>query len=509
MAPSLSLSLSHRLLPLPPFHIPRPFFYSSTVINYFFQQFLSESFLLRVSDHLRPTGMEGGGIVHSLSVNLLNVLLLFMTLHGSYCSPLDYLKSFGIMDTRTDAFLTEISPSAAPQPLLPLLAPSPLTPFTNNTIPKLSGLCALKFSSVESMMSIASIDCVGVFAPFLANVICCPQLEATLAVLIGQSSKDTNMLALNGMLAKHCLLDFEQILVGQGASDYLQEICSIRPTNLTAASCPVNDVNEFESTVDASNLLASCEKIDLVNECCNQICQNAISEAARKLALKAYDLLSTDKSHALSDHSTRVSDCKVIVHRWLARKLDPSHAKNILRGLSNCNINKVCPLVFPDMGSVTKACGNGLSNRTACCRAMGSYVSHLQKQSFITNLQALNCAASLGIKLQKVNITENIYSNCHISLKDFSLQESGCLLPSLPSDAMFDKISGVTFLCDLNDNIPAPWPSTPLVPASSCNKTVKIPALPAVASGQSGRQDNYYMFHKLLATSVVVLMIVL
>uniref|UniRef100_M1BD12 Uncharacterized GPI-anchored protein n=1 Tax=Solanum tuberosum TaxID=4113 RepID=M1BD12_SOLTU len=61
---------------------------------------------------------------------------------------------------------------------------------------------------------------------------------------------------------------------------------------------------------------------------------------------------------------------------------------------------------------------------------------------------------------------------------------SGCLLPSLPSDAVLDQSSGISFVCDLNDNIPAPWPSLSHLPVSSCNKTMKIPALPAAASGQ-------------------------
>lgn len=82
----------------------------------------------------------------------------------------------------------------------------------------------------------------------------------------------------------------------------------------------------------------------------------------------------------------------------------------------------VCPLVFPKVSPVLKGCGNGMSNQTACCNTMASYVSHLQKQSFTTNLQALDCAASLGMKLQKANITKNVYNLCHISLKDFSLQ---------------------------------------------------------------------------------------
>ncbi|KAK8607832.1 hypothetical protein V6N13_023282 [Hibiscus sabdariffa] len=36
--------------------------------------------------------------------------------------------------------------------------------------------------------------------------------------------------------------------------------------------------------------------------------------------------------------------------------------------------------------------------------------------------EALDCATSLGLKLQKYNITKDVYSLWHISLKDFSLQ---------------------------------------------------------------------------------------
>lgn len=53
---------------------------------------------------------------------------------------------------------------------------------------------------------------------------------------------------------------------------------------------------------------------------------------------------------------------------------------------------------------------------------MDNYVSHLQKQSFITNLQALGCATSLGQKLQNMSVKTNVYSLCQITLKDFSLQ---------------------------------------------------------------------------------------
>lgn len=87
-----------------------------------------------------------------------------------------------------------------------------------------------------------------------------------------------------------------------------------------------------------------------------------------------------------------------------------------------CVLFSVCPLEFPDMKYVADACGNAISNKTACCLAMESYVTHLQKQSLVTNLQALDCATALEMKLRKSNITKDVYGLCHISLKDFSLQ---------------------------------------------------------------------------------------
>ncbi|KAJ0790804.1 putative uncharacterized GPI-anchored protein-lke [Helianthus annuus] len=164
----------------------------------------------------------------------------------------------------------------------------------------------------------------------------------------------------------------------------------------------------------------------------------------------------------------------------------------------------VCPLVLPNVRPVAQGCGDEISNHTSCCNAMGSYVSHLQKQSFLTNLQAINCAASLGHKLQKENITNNVYNLCHVNLQDFSLQGSGCLLPSLPSDATFDKYSRVSFICDLNDHIPAPWPSVSHPAPSSCNKTVKVPALPAATSGQRGLYADAVMFLLVYAMTFIL-----
>ncbi|XP_062152254.1 uncharacterized GPI-anchored protein At1g61900-like [Alnus glutinosa] len=443
----------------------------------------------------------------SCSLTLQLALFLLLCLCETHSAPFIDIKESLLMETKVNALAPDISPSADSQPFLPLLSPSPLIPFTNSSVPKLSGLCALNFSASESVMSITATDCWASFAPYLANVVCCPQFDATVVIIIGQSSEYSRSLALNKTHAKHCLSDVEKILESQGANDNLQKICSFHPENLTEFSCPVTDVDEFERTVDSSRLMVACGRIDPVNECCDQVCQNAILDAARKIALNG--MSNTDGFPVSLEHSTRIDDCKNIVLRWLASKLDPSSANSVLRRLSNCNVNKVCPLVFPNMTNILKECGNVINNQTACCKAMESYVSQLQQQSFLTNLQALNCAASLGMRLQEANVSYNVYNLCHINLKDFSLQvgsqESGCLLPSLPSDATYDKTSGVSFVCDLNDNIAAPWPSKSYAPASTCNKTAKLPQLPTATSAQSGRcTDNLMLMTSLLLLNMLL-----
>ncbi|XP_068638724.1 uncharacterized GPI-anchored protein At1g61900-like [Aristolochia californica] len=460
----------------------------------------------------------GGGVFLCRNLEfLLCSLLLFFYAQKYNCKELDSVpdlklytlqQSSVVKNEKGNALLPATSPRSSPEPFIPLLAPSPLAPFTNSSVPRLSGLCTLNFSAAENMISIVAVDCWGFFAPLMANVICCPQLHATVAVLIGQTSKETGQLALDKTQANHCLPDIQEILTAQGANGSLSQICSIRPSNLTEASCPVKYVNEFESMIDMSRLLAACERVDGVTECCSQICQNEIAEVATKLALKDEGVAGMGGPGASVDRLAKVDDCKQIVLRWLASRLEPLMAKQVLRRISNCNLNKACPLVFPDTRNVAKYCQNEIENQTACCNAMGSYISHLQKQSFITNLQALDCAALLGAKLKKVDIMKNVFGLCHVSLKDFSLQvglqESGCLLPSLPSDATLQS-TGISFTCDLNDNIAAPWPSDSSHPSiSSCNKTIRLPALPAATSA-SNDPDSKFMGLHLLSASMIIL----
>ncbi|XP_016489457.1 putative GPI-anchored protein At1g61900 [Nicotiana tabacum] len=416
------------------------------------------------------------------------VLLFFSGIHGYLCTQDSDIPASDLLRTTNNDASPNISPSNSPESMLPMQAPSPLMPFTYTGVPKLSGHCAFNFSAADTILRTAATDCWTSLAPYLANVMCCPQFDASLVVLVGQASIQSQSLALNATHARHCLSDVEQILESQGASEKLLEICSVDPSNLTESSCPVIDANEVENSLNTSGLVAACEKIDPTIECCNQVCQNAISAAAETLAIRHKIVTSFSGSPILSEKSTLISDCKSIVLRWLASKFDPSSANRIIRALSSCDINKSCPLVFPEIKDITKECGEVTSNRTSCCNAMDSYLSRLQQQSFITNLQALNCATLLGKKLQEVNITSNVFDLCHVNLKDFSLQvdekESGCLLPSLPTDLTYDQSSGIGFICDLNDNVAAPWSSAYSVAASTCNKTVSLPELPKATSSQ-------------------------
>nr|CAB3455416.1 unnamed protein product [Digitaria exilis] len=186
--------------------------------------------------------------------------------------------------------MPDLSPTASPEPFLPFLAPAPLAPFFNNSTPKLSGKCTLNFTAVDKLMTTTAVDCFTSFAPFLANVICCPQLQATLTILIGQSSKQTGSLALDPTVANYCLSDVQELLLSQGASDNLHSLCSVHLSNVTEGSCPVSTVDAFESVIDSSKLLEACRKIDPVNECCSQTCQSAINEAAQKISSKDGDL---------------------------------------------------------------------------------------------------------------------------------------------------------------------------------------------------------------------------
>ena len=57
-----------------------------------------------------------------------------------YGSPLVHQMDSIVEEGKDNILLPEISPNSSPQPLVPLLAPSPLAPFLNNSTPTISGL---------------------------------------------------------------------------------------------------------------------------------------------------------------------------------------------------------------------------------------------------------------------------------------------------------------------------------------------------------------------------------
>ncbi|KAL2474082.1 putative GPI-anchored protein-like [Forsythia ovata] len=250
------------------------------------------------------------------------------------------LGNSDLHEIKNVAISPHISPNVDPQPLYPLQTPTPLMPFTHNRAPKLSGFCSFNFSAVENILWVTATDCWASLAPYLANVVCCPQADSSLVILIGQSSIHTQKLALSETEARHCISDFQQIMESKGASESLLEICSVHPSNLTQLSCPVSDANEIERKIDSSALLDACEKIDPTNECCNQVCQNAISDAAEELAVRNYTRIVLGSTSVVYEHLSLLNDCKNIVLRWLASKLDPTSANRVLRVLTSCKINE-------------------------------------------------------------------------------------------------------------------------------------------------------------------------
>ncbi|KAK9110319.1 hypothetical protein Sjap_018379 [Stephania japonica] len=73
----------------------------------------------------------------------------------------------------------------------------------------------------------------------------------------------------------------------------------------------------------------------------------------------------------INEQGSRIDDCESIVHRWLARKLELSTSKKVLIGISNCKLNKDCPLTFPNIHHVSTNCGSEANNVTACCISVG------------------------------------------------------------------------------------------------------------------------------------------
>ncbi|KAI4304125.1 hypothetical protein MLD38_039677 [Melastoma candidum] len=373
----------------------------------------------------------------------------------------------------------EISPAVIPEYPVPSDSLPPMYPtFPTTYEPVLSGKCPVNFSSMSDLLGKTASDCSQPLAPLVGNVICCPQFSSLMHIFQGNFGGDSDKLIVQNAVASDCFSDIMSILASKGANVTLPALCSLKSSNLTGGSCPVHDVATFEKMVNSSKLLDVCGTVDPLKECCRPICQNALLEAALLISggLAAKDAVPE------SSHADVLNDCKGIVYSYMARKLSSDAANTAFRILSACKVNKACPLDFKQPTEVISACKNAGAPSPSCCGSLNAYIAGIQKQMLITNKQAIICATLFGSMLRKGGVMTNIYELCDVDLKDFSIQaygQQGCLLRSLPSDVIFDNSTGYSFICDLTDNIVAPWPSSSSVTSISlCAPEMSLPALP-------------------------------
>ncbi|VFQ75548.1 unnamed protein product [Cuscuta campestris] len=404
----------------------------------------------------------------------------------------------------------EISPAVIPhypfprdQPLSPMY---PSFPTTYNPI--LTGRCPVDFSLISNITEKTATDCTASLSRVVRNVICCPQFSSLLHIFQGFFSSKSNALVLQSAVAEDCFKDIVSILASRGANGSISTMCSANSLQLTGSSCPVKDVTTFEKAVNTSRLLESCSTIDSLKECCRPVCQRAISEASLQLyGIRSNHSSVIDSKNLLEapGQIDSLTDCKGVVHSWLARKLPFEDANKIFRLLSSCKVNKVCPLDFKQPSEVIKACRNIAAPSSSCCSSLNSYIADIQKQMLITNRQAIMCATVLGSMLQKAGVMINVYELCDIDLKDFSLQayggQEGCLLRSLPTDMVYDNSAGFSFNCDLNDDTAALWPSSPSGAFSFCAPEMSLPALPT--SSETGYRTHVPHFSVLILLFLV------
>ncbi|XP_024539303.1 uncharacterized GPI-anchored protein At1g61900 [Selaginella moellendorffii] len=383
-------------------------------------------------------------------------------------------------------FFLPVSPSAPGA--IPIVSPSPMIPvLPNPSSPKLSGHCKLNFSALTPAIDRTAQDCLAPLALYVGEVICCPQLQTLFRLAQGHHSNTSGRLTFNRTEASYCFSDISSLLVSKGANTTVSEICSLEPKSLTGGQCPVYETKELYRLVNTSRLLGACKGVDPLKECCKPVCQPALEEAALQLASNgSFGFVKQSGLVPASADDQVLEDCKDVVLAWVAGQLNLTESNTALRNLFSCKVNKACPLVFSDVSAVVDDC-HGLSpSNVTCCSSLHRYISEMQQQKLITNLQALECVSLLGSMLQKRGVTSNIYDLCGIYLKDFSLQgagDQGCLLNSLPSDVMITSSSGITFTCDLNDNIAAPW--MPMSTSSLCSggrPNISFPKIPQSAA---------------------------
>ena len=151
-----------------------------------------------------------------------------------------------------------------------------------------------------------------------------------LQIFKGEHSFISGSLVLNNSDAIECIAEIMSVLIENGANTSITELCNIQPTNMTGGLCPVTSVKKFEQIVDTNKLLNACSIVDPLTECCNAICQPAITDAAVRLMSNSSTL----------NLQQLVNDCEGIVYAWLARELGLEVSISAFRILYNCKVNQ-------------------------------------------------------------------------------------------------------------------------------------------------------------------------
>ncbi|CAJ2655161.1 unnamed protein product [Trifolium pratense] len=365
----------------------------------------------------------------------------------------------------------EISPAVIPKVPFPTGSVPPMYPalnFSTRYEPVLTGKCPVNFSlpEISDILDKTAFDCSGPLASVVWNVICCPQFSSLMHIFQGFFGMKSNNLVLSNAVADHCFSDIVSILASRGANSTIPTLCSIKSSNFTGGSCPVKDDSTFERTVNTSKLVEACRTVDPLKECCRPVCQPAIMDAALQISGRQM-AINNDNMAGEMNHADYLNDCKGVVYSYLSKQLSFEAANKAYRILSACKVNKVCPLNFKEPSDVIAVCRNVAAPSPTCCSSLNTYIAGLQKQMLITNKQAIICAAQFGSKLRGGGVMTNVYELCDVDLKDFSLQGAAY------------GIQGISFTCDLSDNIAAPWPSSSsFTSLSLCAPEMSLPALP-------------------------------
>jgi hypothetical protein len=234
----------------------------------------------------------------------------------------------------------DISPSDVPRDPNPVEPLSPMYPNYTSYEPILTGKCHVNFSSLSYILEKTASDCAIPLAPLVADVICCPQVNSLMHVFQAAYGSGNNTLVLNQASANACFSDVMSILASKGANTNIPELCTLRPSNLTDASCPVKDISTFEKIVNVSKLLGACSSVDPLKECCRPVCQTAIAEAAIHISSGGANMLGSSSIPGSTAGIDVLSDCKGVVQAWLSMKLSLEDANSAFRVLSGCKVNK-------------------------------------------------------------------------------------------------------------------------------------------------------------------------